>query len=222
MDEEIENLKKQEQELLQQSAQMQHHIQSHYDSDTQKTLADIVVSEGKEVLQEVETRKFEEQYKGITELAGFIRNKKWLESMGIKSGENSNSPLIQGYLTLESTLSDGAKAAFLLPYLLEKKALNIISKEENEELKQICLLNPSELDLTKAIDGALINYSALGVVGEKDGIIASFQNAKRYRQPMIGCIDSEILAKGTNIAKQLGLPYKESLLNYADKDVEDR
>ena len=221
MDEEIDRLKKQEEELLQNAAKMQNAVQNHYDSDIQNTLTDIVTSEGKEVLQEVETRKFEEQYKDISELAGFIRNKKWLESMGIKSGENSRTPLIDGYLTLEATLSDKDKASFLLPFLLEKKALNIITKEENEELKQICLSNPSQLDLTKAIDSALTNYVALGIVGKSTGIIEQFQNAKRYRQPMIGCVDSELLANGAKKAKQLGLPYNENNLSQADRD-EDR
>ena len=153
-------------------------------------------------------KKFQDEYSDIEELIKCIRDRQRLEKQGGNYDMSRAPEIMKKYLVLEKSrfMTEEFQKSFIWPYLIEKNALGIETEDNKKDLESLLARYPNKLEFIKNLDRALVFYAALGLVGQKDGLMTKYTNFTRGN---VSLPNYGIIEQGAEIAKELGLPYKQ-------------
>lgn len=188
-------------------------LAKHNQSPTGQTIADIAQEEAKKIQIEMKMKEFSETHMAVENfrkdfLAQQIRKKIGIDTSEMQSSYMTNLEALQ----TSGLISDRYIGKIFLPYLIEKKALGIISNDEQQELNSILGTTGKLEDLENAttqesytldFNKALIILGSIGVIKlEEFASCKEFPNGRALRDSnSMGNL--EMYVESTNLANKI-------------------
>lgn len=184
-----------------------------------KRINQVVRETAQETILEIKRKEFEKTHEKIISLRKEISNKRELEQLGLLYTKQK-SEYMGNYEKICSSVPQEEIATMFLPYLIEKRELGIITREEQGELNAMSeglwIGGDSSLgtrSYDKKFNNALVLLGAMGVLDFDEGgsKINGYDEGKKIKLENSGIPknawrdDTDLLKKACGIAKQNGI-----------------